>query len=135
MILSKAQWDAEGEAGTQKQPAGTGPYRFLDRRAGDFIKFQRVADHWRRVPEFEELLIFSRPDGPARAAMLRASEVHIASLPRVLRDRVDSEGFEIVSSRLPGADVAVNPKVVRGYAFPGTIKGAISHLEHVEAAR
>ena len=31
--------------------------------------------------------------------------------------------------------VGINPKVVRGYAYPGTIPGDLSHLEYVEAAR
>jgi ABC-type transport system substrate-binding protein len=135
MILSKAQWDTEGQAGMERRPAGTGPYRFVDRRAGDFIKLQRVADHWRRVPEFEELVIAFRAEGAIRAAMLMTGEADITALSRALLDRAAAEGFEIVSSQLPGVDVAVNAKTVREYVFPGNVKGALSHLEYVQAAR
>ena len=33
-IVSKAQWDKEGLEGFDKRPAGTGSYRYVDRKLG-----------------------------------------------------------------------------------------------------
>src|SRR5262245_55249852 len=36
-IVSKAQWDKEGLEGFEKRPAGTGSYRYLERKVGQSI--------------------------------------------------------------------------------------------------
>jgi peptide/nickel transport system substrate-binding protein len=45
-IVSKAQWDKEGLEGFEKRPAGTGSYRYVTREVGQFIRFERVDNHW-----------------------------------------------------------------------------------------
>ena len=37
MIFSKQQWDAEGEAGYERKPAGTGPYMFKERQLSRYV--------------------------------------------------------------------------------------------------
>jgi len=46
-IVSKAQWDKEGLEGFEKRPAGTGSYQYLERKLGQSIAFERVANRWR----------------------------------------------------------------------------------------
>src|SRR4029078_12536098 len=41
-IVSKAQWDKEGLEGFEKRPAGTGSYRYVSRKVGQSIIFERV---------------------------------------------------------------------------------------------
>ena len=63
-IVSKAQWDKEGLEGFDKRPAGTGSYRYVDRKLGQSISYERVDNHWRgEQPEFKELEIRIVPRG------------------------------------------------------------------------
>ena len=58
VVMSKAQWDAEGEAGYLDHMIGTGPYKYVDRKLGVSVLMERVEDHWRLAPEFEEIELF-----------------------------------------------------------------------------
>ena len=66
-IVSKAQWEAEGSDGADgadgmdDQPAGTGSWRFKERKLGASTEHERVENHWRQPPEFKELKQLFRP--------------------------------------------------------------------------
>ena len=45
-IVSKAQWDKEGLEGFEKRPAGTGSYRYVGRKTGISVEYERVDNHW-----------------------------------------------------------------------------------------
>ncbi|HEX5915881.1 MAG TPA: ABC transporter substrate-binding protein, partial [Rubrobacter sp.] len=62
-MVSKAQWDKEGLEGFDKRPAGTGSYRYLDRKLGLSITYERVDNHWAgEKPDFKELEIRLVPE-------------------------------------------------------------------------
>src|SRR5690606_20169138 len=56
-VVSRADWEKAGDgAGLTKPPLiGTGPWRFLERQAGSFLRFERVENHWRKTPDFKQL--------------------------------------------------------------------------------
>src|SRR5438132_9775054 len=77
-IVSKAQWDKEGLAGFEKRPAGTGSYRYLERKMGQSIAFERVDNHWSgQRSAFQELEIRRSPEDATRLAALLSGEAHI----------------------------------------------------------
>ena len=85
-MVSKAQWDKEGVEGFDKRPAGTGSYRYLDRKLGLSITYERVDNHWAgEKPDFKELEIRLVPEETTRLAMLLGGEAHIVDLPRELQ--------------------------------------------------
>lgn len=100
MMLSSDQWDAEGPNGMERRPAGTGPYRFIERTGRD-MRFKRVENHWRQTPEFEELLMFVVPDAATRTAGLKAGQVDIAVIPRTFEEEIRGAGMQITVGRLP----------------------------------
>ena len=103
VLTSKAQWDAEGEPGMLKQPAGTGPWQFVERRIGEFALYERVEDHWRIVPEFKELKMRMIPEDASRMAAALAEEIHMAELPKDLQeDLIAQKGWKRVSAEAPG---------------------------------
>ena len=106
MILSEAQWVSQGPDGIQQEPAGTGPYQFSDRAPFEFISFQRVEDHWRVFPDFEELEIIFVSDVATRAAVLRTTQVQIAEIPRFLVDDIAAPQLDFVESQVPAFQVA-----------------------------
>ena len=48
LLMSKAQWDADGDAGYEADMIGTGPYRYTGRTYGVNITYERLDEHWRR---------------------------------------------------------------------------------------
>jgi ABC-type transport system substrate-binding protein len=101
-IVSKAQWDKEGLEGFDKRPAGTGSYRYVERKLGLSILYERVDHHWRgERPDFKELEIRLAPEETTRLAMLLGGEAHIVDLPRELQKEALGRGMKIFSSAQP----------------------------------
>ena len=100
-MVSKAQWDKEGLEGFEKRPAGTGSYRYVSRKVGQSIVFERVENHWRgERPDFPELEIRFVPEDTTRLATLLNGEAHVVDLPRELQPEAINRGMKIVSSKL-----------------------------------
>lgn len=106
LILSEAQWAAEGLEGIEKEPSGTGPFRMAEFSLGSHILYERIEDHWRVTPAFEEYKQFTVPEVATRMAMMLAGEAHIAEIDRDLHERVVERGMEVVNSQLPSIQFA-----------------------------
>ena len=101
-VVSKAQWDKEGLEGFEKQPAGTGSYRYVGRKTGVSVTYERVDKHWSgQPPDFKELEIRLVPEETTRFAMLLGGEAHIVDLPRELQKDALSKGMKVISSSQP----------------------------------
>jgi peptide/nickel transport system substrate-binding protein len=101
-IVSKAQWDREGIEGFDRRPAGTGSYRYIERKLGNSIAFERVDNHWRgEKPDFPELEIRLAREDSTRLALLVTGEAHAGDLPRELQEDALRRGMKIISSSLP----------------------------------
>ena len=100
-IMSKAQWDSEGEEGYADRMVGTGSWQYVDRILGQNITAERVVDHWRRTPEFEELEMLLTAEEATRLAALLAGEAHIVSLPSDLLNTATEEGMTLTQSSVP----------------------------------
>jgi len=102
LILSKAHFDAQGQAGVENSPVGTGPYQYVERAQGAHILFERVPyKHYRITPDFPELQIIFVKEHSTRLAMLLAGEAHIAALPSDLEPTAVSAGMKVISARTP----------------------------------
>jgi peptide/nickel transport system substrate-binding protein len=101
-ILSKDQWDKEGEEGIQRKPVGTGPYQFKERKLGSHILYERVPyRHWRVNPDFKELQILFVPEDATRLAMILAGEAQIVELSRTLHKDAVAKGMKVVTATYP----------------------------------
>lgn len=100
-IVSKAQWDKEGLEGFDKRPAGTGSYRYVERKLGQSIAFERADNHWRgEKPVFPELEIRLAREDATRLALLLNGEAHVVDLPRELQPEAVNKGMRVLSSQL-----------------------------------
>ena len=54
-ILCKKYFETVGEEAASQKPIGTGPYKFIESKSGDYMKFEAQDTHWRVVPEFKTL--------------------------------------------------------------------------------
>jgi peptide/nickel transport system substrate-binding protein len=101
-IVSKAQWDKEGQEGFEKRPAGTGSYRYVGREPGLSVSFERADNHWKgEKPAFKELVFRLAREESTRLALLLSGEAHIADLPRELQKDALKKGMKIYSSSFP----------------------------------
>ena len=76
MIFSKQQWDAEGEAGYERKPAGTGPYMFKERQLSRYVLYERApTPHWKYgVVDWKELQMTLTLEESTRYAQLLAGK-------------------------------------------------------------
>lgn len=106
-VISAAYFRQRGEEGYLTYPVGTGPFKFSEVTFGQFLRYERVEDHWRKTSEFPELEYLFGPEDATRLAMLLAQEVHIADVPRSLLPEAANRGFVVVTGSRPGMTVFV----------------------------
>jgi peptide/nickel transport system substrate-binding protein len=101
-MLSKEQWDKEGQVGFEKRPAFTGPYHFKERRLGESLLYEREEKHWRHQGDFKEIQLRWPPEDATRQAMLLANEAHIVFISRDLQESAVARGMKVARSAQPG---------------------------------
>ncbi len=102
-IMSKAQFDAEGQDGLDDRPAGTGHYQYLERSAGLGVTYEASGtDNWPgEMPDFPEFELKFITEDATRMAVLLAGDAHIANLSRDLQAEAGNRGMRIISSQQP----------------------------------
>jgi peptide/nickel transport system substrate-binding protein len=77
---SKKYIESVGEDKAALHPIGTGPYRHVEGKQGDYHRFEAVPNHWRKTPAYKELVIRRIPEPATRLAGLRAGEIDIGQV-------------------------------------------------------
>lgn len=92
------------------KPVGTGPFKFVEWRRGEFVRLDRNVDYWRPgEPYLDRIVVRFVPDAATRTALLEKGEAHVAgfgaipysdvkrlaALPTV---DVTTRGYEMVSA-------------------------------------
>jgi ABC-type transport system substrate-binding protein len=101
-MVSKAQFDREGVEGLDRRPAGTGAYRYVGRKPGLSVTYERVDNHWSGVkPAYKELEFRLAREESTRLALVLSGEAQIADMPRELQKDALKKGMKIFSSSFP----------------------------------
>ncbi len=101
-LVSPQAW----EAGTlDREPVGTGPYRFVEWVSGERVVMEANPDYWGGEPEVERLVWTWSPEDAVMTMSLQAAEVDIAApLPPVFAPTIDAnpdiEVVEVTGSRV-----------------------------------
>lgn len=74
-----ADFTAQSDA-LNKQPVGTGPYRFVSRRRGESMLFEAHATYWNAQPAMREVEVLLIPDPSTQVAMLQSGDVDMISV-------------------------------------------------------
>jgi peptide/nickel transport system substrate-binding protein len=78
-IQSKKHLEA-GEQGAERNPVGTGPWKFVEHVRGDRIVYEAVENHWRATPHWKRLVFSKVPESATRMAMLRAGSADVIEI-------------------------------------------------------
>ena len=92
---SRKYLETVGEEKAALHPIGTGPYRHVEGRQGDYHRFEAVPNHWRKTPAFKELVIRRIPDPATRMSGMRAGEIDIAPVFGDYLDQAQKAGLRI----------------------------------------
>ena len=110
MIFSKKQWDAEGEMGYERKPAGTGPYIFKERELGRYVLYERApTPHWKHgVVDWKEIQMTWTLEESTRFAQLLAGETHLTEVNKDLTDELVAKGYKLIRSRGTAQQMQIN---------------------------
>lgn len=67
-VVSKKQYDQDGEEEANRNTAATGPWEIGDWESGQFWELNAVEDHWRQTPYFAKMIEWEIPEESARVA-------------------------------------------------------------------
>src|SRR5262245_31790734 len=70
-VRSRKYVESVGEQKAALHPIGTGPYRHVEGKQGDYHRFEAVPNHWRKTPVFKELMIRRISEPATRMSGLR----------------------------------------------------------------
>ena len=95
--LSKSYYDRVGEEAFVNKPVGTGPYKFVAWKRGEYIEVERNEDYWGKKPHVKRARFMFVKEDTTRVAMLKAGEADIImSAPYPLVSEIESSGFKTV---------------------------------------
>lgn len=77
-ITSKAYAEANGEDILKTQPMGTGPFKFVEWKQGDYVKLERFDEYWAGPAPMKNLIMRVIPEAAQRTIALETGEVDIA---------------------------------------------------------
>ncbi len=102
LIMSKAQFDAEGVKGMGQRLVGTGPYQMVEAKLGEYDLFERVPyKHWRVAePVYKQIQLRYVREEATRLAMLLSGEASMAELPQDLLSTAEQRGKKIAIGEL-----------------------------------
>ena len=101
-ILPQQYWkQVGGSEGFNKKPLGSGPWKFVDRKLGQYIEFEANTDYWDkgRVPGFKRLRIVLSPEGSSRLALVQRGDADVAMMDPSLAPEIRRAGLRIMGPR------------------------------------
>jgi peptide/nickel transport system substrate-binding protein len=94
-IASKKYLESVGEDKARLRPIGSGPFKYVEGRHGDYHRFEAVPNHWLHTPGFKELVVRLIPEQAAAVSALRAGEVDIIAVTGDFLKQAKQAGFRI----------------------------------------
>jgi peptide/nickel transport system substrate-binding protein len=78
-VISKNYYDRVGEDVFTRQPVGTGPYKMVAYRPGEYVDIERFEDYWGKKPPVKKARIHFIGEDTTRISKLMAGEADLIS--------------------------------------------------------
>ena len=115
VIISPAALAQYGSKGIAQHPVGTGPFKFVEWKATDYLKVQKFDGYWRKgYPKIDTITWRPVVDNNTRAAVMQTNEAHFA-FP------MPPEAVETLSKK-PSLEVTVAPSIIHRYLSMNTLQ-------------
>jgi peptide/nickel transport system substrate-binding protein len=89
-VISKENYDSEGQDAATFQGVGTGPWEFTESSTREFWKFAARENHYRKTPEFAELVLWDIPEEATRVANFETGKLDSFLMAFDSKPRLDS---------------------------------------------
>jgi len=113
VIISPAALAKWGNKGIAQHPVGTGPFKFVEWKATDYLKVEKFDDYWRKgYPKVDTITWRPVVDNNTRAAVMQTNEAHFAfPLPPEAADNLGKK---------PSLEVSSAPSIIHRYLSMNT---------------
>lgn len=128
-IVPKAYYEKVGPQGFKANPVGTGPFRLVDLKAGEWSRYEANGNYWAGAPKVKTVTHRLVAEPFTRYAMLERGEADITSgLTGPLLDRVRSnKDFRIIMSKYSGTSGILFNKALFPEAEDRRVRLAVAH--------
>ena len=100
VILPKKYLEKVSADYYESHPVGTGPYKFLEKKEGDYIKYIAQDNHWRvGTPKYKYLTFKMMPEMGTREAALQAGEADIIKASITSANKLSDLGFPVYEQK------------------------------------
>ncbi|TAK34155.1 MAG: ABC transporter substrate-binding protein [Chloroflexota bacterium] len=101
IVLPKAYIEKNETDYFNKNPIGTGPYRFREQKRGTSITFEAIDyRHWLQQPRYKTVTLMLVPEESTRIAMLKTKEADVIdSVSRANISSLETAGLWVVSKK------------------------------------
>ncbi|NKI95967.1 glutathione ABC transporter substrate-binding protein GsiB [Rhizobacter sp. SG703] len=113
VIISPAALAQYGSKGIAQHPVGTGPFKFVEWKATDYLKVEKFDGYWKKGwPKVDSITWRPVVDNNTRAAVMQTNEAHFA-FP------VPPEAVETLSKK-PSLEITASPSIIQRYLSMNT---------------
>ena len=113
VIISPAALAKYGSKGIAQNPVGTGPFKFVEWKATDYLKVAKFDGYWRKgYPKVDTITWRPVVDNNTRAAMMQTNEAHFA-FP------MPPEAAQTLKDK-PSLEVTAAPSIIQRYISMNT---------------
>ena len=99
-VLNKKAVEAAG-ADYAHHPVGTGPFKYVDWKTGEYVTVQRNDDYWGEKPKLDRITFRPIPESNTRLAELESGGIdHLMDIPTEEIERLQREGrFQVATDQ------------------------------------
>jgi len=115
VIISPAALAQYGNKGIAQHPVGTGPFKFVEWKATDYLKVEKFEGYWKKgYPKVDSITWRPVVDNNTRAAVMQTNEAHFAY-------PVPPEAVETLQKK-PSLEVTASPSIIQRYLSFNTLQ-------------
>jgi ABC-type transport system substrate-binding protein len=72
-IVSKTYFDKVGWQEAGRKPVGTGPFKFVEHKLGEYVKLEANESYWNGAPRAKTIIVRGIPEEATRVALLQTA--------------------------------------------------------------